>query len=245
MLCSCGELTILSHIKKSNTVKISSATRNNLDHEEEIVLNLLDVVDENSAITQRSLASELGIALGLTNSYLKRCAKKGFIKVQQAPPNRYAYYLTPHGFSEKSRLTKEYLKQSFNFFRQAREQSDELLKLCIKNGWTRIALAGKSDLIEIIILSATELKIELAGIIDAEAAATTSTFMNLPVVRKLSELGTLHSLIVTNMEKPQEIFDEAIQFFPRDQILTAPILGVNRERAERQSITISKSDGEK
>ena len=62
-------------------------------------------VEENSQITQRSLASELGIALGLTNAYLKRCVRKGWVKINQAPANRYAYYLTPRGFAEKSRLT--------------------------------------------------------------------------------------------------------------------------------------------
>jgi DNA-binding MarR family transcriptional regulator len=210
-----------------------------LDHENRITLSLLDVVDENSAITQRSLAAELGVALGLTNSYLKRCAKKGFIKVQQVPSNRYAYYLTPRGFAEKSRLTAEYLKQSFDFFRLARSQSSELLKYCTQCGWMRIALTGKSDLTEITILSATELNIELAGIIDAEAAASTSNYMNLPVVSKLSDLGILHALILTDMEKPQRIFDDAVKFFPRNQVLTVPILGVNRERAEQNSNTAS------
>jgi DNA-binding MarR family transcriptional regulator len=210
-----------------------------LDHENRITLSLLDVVDENSAITQRSLAAELGVALGLTNSYLKRCAKKGFIKVQQVPSNRYAYYLTPRGFAEKSRLTAEYLKQSFDFFRLARSQSSELLKYCTQCGWMRIALTGKSDLTEITILSATELNIELAGIIDAEAAASTSNYMNLPVVSKLSDLGILHALILTDMEKPQRIFDDAVKFFPRNQVLTVPILGVNRGRAEQNSNTAS------
>jgi DNA-binding MarR family transcriptional regulator len=210
-----------------------------LDHENRITLSLLDVVDENSAITQRSLAAELGVALGLTNSYLKRCAKKGFIKVQQVPSNRYAYYLTPRGFAEKSRLTAEYLKQSFDFFRLARSQSSELLKYCTQCGWMRIALTGKSDLTEITILSATELNIELAGIIDTEAAASTSNYMNLPVVSKLSDLGILHALILTDMEKPQRVFDDAVKFFPRNQVLTLPILGVNRERTEQSSNTTS------
>ena len=211
----------------------SEAPQNSLDHEERITLNLLDVVEENSAITQRSLAAELGVALGLTNTYLKRCAKKGFIKVQQVPSNRYAYYLTPHGFAEKSRLTAEYLKQSFNFFRLAKSQSSDLLQQCADRGWSRIALTGKSDLTEITILSATERQIELAGIIDGDAAKTTSIYMNLPVVSKLSELGTLNALIVTNMEKPQKTFNEAVQFFPRNQVLTVPILGVNRARSEQ------------
>ena len=218
-------------------------SHNNLDQEERITLNLLDVVEENSTITQRSLAAELGVALGLTNTYLKRCTKKGLIKMQQIPSNRYAYYLTPHGFAEKSRLTVEYLKQSFDFFRMARGQSGELIQQCRDRGWTRIALTGKSGLTEITILSAAELQIELAGIIDATAAASTSIYMNLPVVKKLSDLGTLHVLIVTNMERPQENFDEAVQFFPRDQVLTAPILGVNRERNKKipAGITIEEN----
>jgi len=215
------------------------ASQSTLDHEERITLNLLDVVEENSSITQRSLAAELGVALGLTNTYLKRCAKKGFIKVQQIPSNRYAYYLTPYGFAEKSRLTAEFLRQSFDFFRLARSQSGDLLQHCTEHDWTRVALTGKSDLTEITILSATELNIELIGIVDEAAAATTSTYMNLPVVNKLSELGTLHALVVTDMETPQKTFDEAVKFFPRDQILTVPILGVNRERTEQQSNTAS------
>lgn len=221
----------------------SKSTQNLLDQEERIILNLLDVVEENSAITQRSLAVELGVALGLTNTYLRRCAKKGLIKVQQVPSNRYAYYLTPHGFAEKSRLTAEYLKQSFNFFRRAKNQSTNLLRLCAERGWTRVALTGKSDLTEITILSATELQFELTGIIDAIAAATTPTFMCLPFVSKLSELGTLHALIVTDMESPQETFNEAVQFFPRDRVLTAPILGVNRERTEHLSTAAVDLEG--
>lgn len=36
----------------------------------EITLGVLDAVDSNASVTQRSMAKELGIALGLANSYL-------------------------------------------------------------------------------------------------------------------------------------------------------------------------------
>ena len=180
-----------------------NSTEKTLDQEERITLNLLDVVNENSSITQRSLANELGVALGLTNSYLKRCVRKGLIKIQQVPSNRYAYYLTPNGFAEKGRLTAEYLRQSFDFFRLARKQSLDLLKHCMEREWKRIALNGKSDLTEITILSATELKIELSGIIDQNAAITTSSYLNLPLVSKPSKLGPIHAMIVTDMDEPQ------------------------------------------
>lgn len=211
---------------------IPGAYNNRSNNEEHITLNLLDIVEENCDITQRSLAAELGVALGLTNAYLKRCAKKGFIKVRQVPSNRYAYYLTPRGFSEKSRLTAQYLKQSFDFFRLARSQSEEILNYCQERGWERLALTGKSDLTGIIILSATELEIELVGVIDAEASVTTSSYLSLPVVSKISEFDALHALILTDMKKPQEVFDEAVKIFPLERVLTMPILGINRSRAE-------------
>jgi DNA-binding MarR family transcriptional regulator len=85
-----------------------------------IMLGLLDAVEQDRVHSQRHLASELDIALGLVNAYLKRCVKKGLVKVQHAPARRYVYYLTPQGFAEKSRLTVEYLSYSFGFFRQPR-----------------------------------------------------------------------------------------------------------------------------
>src|SRR5882757_9997569 len=95
--------------------------------ENRIILSLLNSV-EDGATSQRRIAAELGIALGLVNAYVKRCVKKGLVKVSEAPARRYAYYLTPQGFAEKSRLTAEYLKVSFGFFRQAKNDCSELLK---------------------------------------------------------------------------------------------------------------------
>ena len=91
------------------------------EHENErIVLGLLSSVETDGARSQRRMAAELGIALGLVNAYLKRCVKKGLVKVNDAPARRYAYYLTPQGFAEKSRLTVQYLSDSFSFFRKAK-----------------------------------------------------------------------------------------------------------------------------
>src|SRR5664279_6538825 len=85
-----------------------------------IMLGLLESVARDGAQSQRHLATELDIALGLVNAYLRRCVKKGLVKVSEVPARRYAYYLTPKGFAEKSRLAVEYLSTSFGFFRQAK-----------------------------------------------------------------------------------------------------------------------------
>lgn len=130
------------------------------------IVGLLVSLEREAHVSQRKLALELGVALGLVNTYIKRCVKKGLIKVQQAPSRRYAYYLTPHGFAEKSRLTAEYLSWSLVFFRRARMDCAATLGRAQALGWKRVGLVGGSDLAEIAILSAAEQKISVAGLVD-------------------------------------------------------------------------------
>src|SRR3989337_1675668 len=118
------------------------------DREEQLVLELLDVVGKRNDVSQRHLARHLGVALGLANSYLKRCIRKGLVKVSQAPANRYLYYLTPQGFAEKSRLTAQYLNYSLSFYRKAGESCRQVFRVCEQNGWRRLLLSGVSDLAE-------------------------------------------------------------------------------------------------
>lgn len=99
------------------------------------MLTVLTSVESDQLITQRSLAKELGIALGLANAYLKRCVKRGYVKVTAAPRRRFVYYLTPKGFAEKTRLTGEHLRYSFSFFRDARTQCSEIFEQCAAKGW--------------------------------------------------------------------------------------------------------------
>jgi ribosomal protein S25 len=63
-------------------------------------LKLLEAVHEDSHVTQRGLASKLGIALGLANIYLRRLMRKGYIKVANVQPNRLTYLITPRGIAE-------------------------------------------------------------------------------------------------------------------------------------------------
>lgn len=203
-------------------------TSNNgkVDGDSEILLELLNVVHENSDLTQRSMANELGIALGLANTYLKRCVRKGFIKVRQIPSNRYSYYLTPTGFAEKSRLTAEYLSSSFNFFRRAKGQCLESLRYASARNWHRIGLVGVSDLAEIYALCVLDHHIELAGIYDP--LTTREQFAGLHVAKELSELAQIDALVVTDTQQPQHTFERICEEFPAECVLTLPVLGISR-----------------
>ncbi|MBW1824113.1 MAG: winged helix-turn-helix transcriptional regulator, partial [Deltaproteobacteria bacterium] len=86
-----------------------------MDNEAHRTYRILEEISEDKNLTQRKLSKKLGIALGLTNLYLKRLIKKGHIMVDTMPRNRIIYNLTPNGITEKSKLTYEYMKYSFNF----------------------------------------------------------------------------------------------------------------------------------
>jgi len=197
------------------------------NNEHEITLGVLNAVHDDSNITQRSMAGELGIALGLTNSYLKRCIKKGLIKVQQAPANRYAYYLTPQGFSEKSRLAREYLTQGFQFFRIAREQCSDIFKVCSAQGQHRIALHGLTDLAEIAVLCAKDHNVELVCIIDPSSKL--DTYSGIPVCSEFSNLEDCDALIVTDLGSPQREFNVLVELYGQDRVFAPAILKVSRD----------------
>ena len=199
----------------------------------EITLGLLNAVHENARVTQRSVAKDLGIALGLTNAYLKRCIKKGLIKVKAVPANRYAYYLTPQGFAEKSRLTSEYLTQSFLFFRNARVECTELLGLCADRGWRRVALAGIGDLAEIAALCALEHDIELVATDPGgDAGGGPRSLANVPVVA-WGHLPGIDAALVTDIANPQKTFEAMLSLLPRERVLAPRFLNISTPARER------------
>jgi len=210
----------------------------------EIVLGLLTSIERDSRVTQRKLAGDLGIALGLANSYLRRCVRKGLVKMSQVPLNRYAYYLTPQGFAEKSRLTAEYLSVSFNFFRRARSDCALLLRQCSARDWRRVALYGAGDLAEIAVLSAGESGIEVVCVIDAglpgRRCAGLPVVADMAAARLAAGPGGLDGIILTDTEAPQARFDELLAIgaaygFAPGAIVAPSLLGVSAMPAAIQA----------
>lgn len=193
-----------------------------VDREEQRVLELLAAVEQRSDVSQRHLAREMGVALGLANSYLKRCMRKGLIKISQAPANRYLYYLTPKGFAEKSRLTAKYLSISFSFYRQAAESCLQALKECRATGARRLLLAGVSDLAEVAALRALEMELEIAGVYDERS--TKSSFLGRPVWNHAPEAKDFDVCLLTDMTSPGETYRRLTEKFGVDRVKVPDIL---------------------
>ena len=79
-------------------------------------LKILEHIETNPDTTQADIATQLGVAVGTANWYVKRLLTKGCIKVTHLQRRRLRYLITPTGIAEKSRLTVEYMRRSFNLY---------------------------------------------------------------------------------------------------------------------------------
>ena len=131
-------------------------------------LKILEKVDNDVVPSQRDLARDLNISLGLVNSFIKRLVKKGYFKARHVPKNRMRYFLTPKGASEKTRLTYEYIQHSYNFYKEARQKLRDLYTGLERRDVSSIVFYGAGDLAEIAYLSLQETNIKLVAVVDDE-----------------------------------------------------------------------------
>ena len=161
-------------------------------------LKLLEAVHEDAHVTQRGLASKLGIALGLANIYLRRLMRKGYIKVANVQPNRLSYLITPRGISEKARLTYEFMDYSLHLYKEVRQHLRETLQECAAAG-SAVAIYGRGEAAELAYLSLKESGLDPVAIFDAEGG---HDFLGMPV-RPIAEHGSVafDLMIVASLDK--------------------------------------------
>ena len=140
-------------------------------------LKLLEEVEKDSRVTQRGLATKLGIALGLTNIYLKRLVRKGYIKCVNVQSNRITYLITPRGISEKARLTYEFMDYSLHLYGEVRQHLRTTLAQCAAAD-KRVAIYGRGEAAELAYLSLREVGLEPVAIFDE---ANGHEFLGIPV----------------------------------------------------------------
>ena len=148
-----------------------------MDVESRRDLQLLEALEQESSITQRTLAARLGMALGLTNLYLKRLIRKGYVKCVTVSPNRLIYSLTPKGMSRKARLTYEFMKYSLDFYRDARQHLRRSLAQAVAPR-KRVAIYGTGDAAELVFLLIRDMGLELVAVFGLEPGGR---FLGFPV----------------------------------------------------------------
>lgn len=149
-------------------VNVHSMNVKSTDIDSHKSLQILDELSNNESLTQRDLSNRLGIALGLVNSYIKNLAVKGFITIKAIPPKRYAYYLTPKGFSEKTRLAYDLLQDYTHIYQEAKSYYRNLFHKLELEGVKKVVFAGSDEVAEFAYITLQETDITLVGVLNNE-----------------------------------------------------------------------------
>ena len=189
-------------------------------------LDFLASLEQGEVVTQMRLSKRVAVSVGLINALLRRAMHKGYVKAKSAPYKRYAYYLTPKGFAEKSRLVAEYLEVSLAFFRTARMEYGELFARASATGARRFALVGGGELAEIALLAAREAEIDIAFVLDRET--NKDRVHGIPIARSPRQLSGVDAVVITDSRAPQQTFDSMREYFSEAQILAPDLLRIAR-----------------
>jgi len=94
---------------------------------DEINFQVLRKISNESGLSQRKMANELGFSLGKINYCLRELKKKGLVKVKKFKknPNKigYLYILTPKGIATKARVTINFMKQKADEYKQLKSEA--------------------------------------------------------------------------------------------------------------------------
>ena len=180
-------------------------------------LKILTEIGERGDVTQRGLSRSLGIALGLTNLYVKRLVRKGYIKITNIPAHRLKYLVTPKGLAQKTRLTYEYMSFSLSLYRETRHRLREALHPVISGGLKRVALCGTDEAAELAYLTLKEIGLEPIAVF---ADTGPPTFFDLPV-------RPIHELLAVDVDRVVIVTFSTADDRPVQQVMR---LGLPREK---------------
>jgi hypothetical protein len=191
-------------------------------------LKLLEAVEADSRVTQRTLATKLGIALGLTNIYLKRLVRKGYIKCVNVQPNRISYLITPRGIAEKARLTYEFMDYSLHLYGEVRQHLRTVLQECAA-AHRRVAIYGRGEAAELAYLSLKEFGLDPVAIFDGEGGRA---FLGMPV-RPIAEHADVafDLLIIARLDRGTDAFS----LLTRDGIPADKLFPLRRDLLPRRT----------
>ena len=133
---------------------------------------VLQAIASGERVTQRSLSTELGVALGLTNLLIRRLIGKGYVKVSKAGTRHVRYLMTPAGWEALAAATRQSLENTVHLYTETREQIrcslSEISSRCRPNGdgQKRVVFYGAGDVAEIAYVSLQTTDLTLVGVVD-------------------------------------------------------------------------------
>jgi DNA-binding MarR family transcriptional regulator len=129
-------------------------------------LRILEELEKNPNVSQRTLSHRCKMALGLTNAYLNRMSERGWIRVEGLNRRSVKYYLTAKGVSEKAKLTLKMINRTMEQYSELKKIISRRLLEMKREGMQRIVFYGVGDEMEVSYATLQGLSLKLVGIVE-------------------------------------------------------------------------------
>ena len=179
---------------------------NNLTLHERHELRVLELIEERDKLTQRGVAADLEIAIGMANSLIKRLVRKGYIKIKDVPSSRYGYYLTPKGFLAKSQLVSKYIANSVKFFGEVRRDFEAIAKQVSKSKHRSVGCIGTGEILEIAQMVFQSNNVKIRFVVDVMGHGENQHYKDLSDVPS-ALTDDIDYLVITESERPHKAFE--------------------------------------
>jgi EPS-associated MarR family transcriptional regulator len=120
----------LGYVQHVNALPSSDDAAPSQDMADRAHLDVMRLLSAQPELSQREVASSLGISLGKVNYCLRALIEKGFVKAENYRNSRnklgYFYLLTPSGIAAKAELTKHFLARKVREYEELRLEIERL-----------------------------------------------------------------------------------------------------------------------
>ena len=123
-----------------------------------------DTLKEEPKASQRKLAENAGMSLGLMNAVLQRFVERGWIMLSNVNGRKFAYAVTPKGIRELTERGKKFAARTFKIANDYNEVILNIVKKAKSEGKNKVILYGNSYIKFLIVYACQEVGVEFVNV---------------------------------------------------------------------------------
>ncbi|PKL00627.1 MAG: hypothetical protein CVV56_04880 [Tenericutes bacterium HGW-Tenericutes-1] len=148
---------------------------------------ILDLIEKDSKITQRTMSQSIGVATSMINSYLDIYEAFGLIKRKYLSTKTVEYFITKKGRERKKVLNIGYLNSAQILYNSAKENIEKFLIQIEHKGYKNILLYGAGEVAEMMLhtlKTSLVISINAQAIIDDDVTKVGSKLVDVPIISR-------------------------------------------------------------
>lgn len=174
---------------------------------------ILDMVEKNPKITQREIATYLGVAVSMINDHLEIFEKKGLIKRKKYSTKTVEYFVTKKGTERRKVLNIGYLNATKELYFQAKDTFEKFLAQVKEKGFTNILLYGAGEVSEMIlhaIMTSKTNEVNVLAVIDDDLNKIGQKIGNYVIIPRESIRDFEHDGILISTYTKKDVIKEKL-----------------------------------